>query len=65
MGKKLTEKITWVGKVDWTLTTFHGDEYSTHKASSYNSYLVSDQKTALIDTVWQPYDKEFFKNLKA
>ena len=65
MGKKLTEKITWVGKVDWTLTTFHGDEYSTHKASSYNSYLVRDQKTALIDTVWQPYDKEFVKNLKA
>jgi flavorubredoxin len=65
MGKKLTEKITWVGKVDWTLTTFHGDEYSTHKASSYNSYLVRDQKTALIDTVWQPYDKEFIKNLKA
>ncbi len=65
MGKVLTEKVTWVGKVDWTLKRFHGDEYSTHKASSYNSYLVRDQKTALIDTVWQPYDKEFVANLKA
>ena len=57
MGKKLTDRITWVGKVDWTLKKFHGDEYSTHKASSYNSYLVRDEKTALIDTVWLPYDK--------
>jgi len=64
MGKKLTDKVTWVGKVDWTLTTFHGEEYSTHKGSSYNSYLVRDKKTALIDTVWQPYDKEFVAHLK-
>jgi flavorubredoxin len=64
MGKQLTDRITWVGKVDWTLKKFHGDEYSTHKASSYNSYLVRDQKTALIDTVWKPYDKEFIARLK-
>jgi anaerobic nitric oxide reductase flavorubredoxin len=64
MGKKLTDKVTWVGKVDWTLTRFHGDEYSTHKGSSYNSYLIRDEKTVLIDTVWQPFDKEFVRNLK-
>jgi flavorubredoxin len=64
MGKKLTEKVTWVGKVDWVLTTFHGEEYSTHKGTSYNSYLVRDKKTILIDTVWQPYDKEFVRHLK-
>ncbi len=64
MGKKLTDKVTWVGQVDWTLTKFHGDEYSTHKGSSYNSYLVRDQKTVLIDTVWQPFSKEFVENLK-
>ncbi|WP_242984914.1 MBL fold metallo-hydrolase, partial [Clostridium sp. 2-1] len=39
-------------------------EYSTHKGSSYNSYLVRDKKTALIDTVWQPFDKEFVARLK-
>ncbi len=64
MGKQLTSKVSWVGKVDWELTRFHGDEYSTHKGSSYNSYLVRDQKTVLIDTVWQPFDKEFVDRLK-
>lgn len=64
MGKQLTDKVSWVGKVDWELKKFHGDEYSTRKGSSYNSYLVRDQKTALIDTVWQPFDKEFVKRLK-
>lgn len=64
MGKKLTDKVSWVGKVDWELIRFHGDEYSTHKGSSYNSYLVRDRKVALIDTVWQPFDKEFVQRLK-
>lgn len=64
MAKKLTEKVTWVGKVDWELKRFHGDEYSVDKGSSYNSYLVRDEKTVLIDTVWQPFDKEFVARLK-
>lgn len=64
MRKKLTDKVTWVGKVDWALTRFHGDEYSIDKGSSYNSYLIRDQKIVLIDTVWQPFDKEFVRNLK-
>lgn len=64
MGKKLTDKVTWVGKTDWILEKFHGEEYSTSKGSTYNSYLIRDKKTALIDTVWQPFDKEFVKNLK-
>lgn len=62
--KKLTDTVSWVGKIDWELTRFHGNEYSTHRGSSYNSYLVRDQKTALIDTVWQPFDKEFVARLK-
>ena len=63
MAKKLTDRVSWVGKVDWELKTFHGDEYSTHRGSSYNSYLVRDEKTVLIDTVWKPYDEEFISNL--
>lgn len=63
MAKKVTDRVTWVGKTDWELTHFHGDEYSTHRGSSYNSYLIRDQKTALIDTVWQPYDREFVSRL--
>lgn len=64
MSKKITENVTWVGKVDWELKSFHGNEYSTRKGSSYNSYLIRDEKTVLIDTVWQPYDKEFVTRLK-
>lgn len=64
MSKKLTEKVSWVGKTDWELTRFHGDEYSTRRGSSYNSYLVRDKKTALIDTVWKPFDEEFVQGLK-
>ncbi len=63
MAKKITDRVTWVGKVDWELTHFHGDELSTHRGSSYNSYLVRDEKVALIDTVWQPYDREFVSRL--
>lgn len=65
MGKKISDRVTWVGKTDWELTHFHGDELSTFDGSSYNSYLVrGDAKTVLIDTVWLPYDKEFVQRLK-
>lgn len=64
MGKIITDRVTWVGKVDWELTKFHGDELSTKKGTSYNSYLIRDKKTALVDTVWLPYDKEFVRKLK-
>lgn len=64
MGKTLTGKVTWVGKVDWELKKFHGDEYTTRKGSSYNAYLIRDGKNVLIDTVWKPYDKEFVQNLQ-
>lgn len=64
MGKKITNKVTWVGKIDWELKSFHGNEYSTRKGSSYNAYLIRDKKTVLIDTVWQPFDKEFVTRLR-
>lgn len=63
-SKKITDKVTWVGKVDWELKSFHGEELSTHRGSTYNSYLIRDEKVALIDTVWLPFDKEFVKKLK-
>lgn len=55
MSYKISDKVTWVGKIDWELTRFHGDEYSVYRGSSYNSYLIRDEKTVLIDTVWKPY----------
>ena len=63
MKKQVKNNVYWVGKVDWELQQFHGDEYSTHKGSSYNSYLIKEEKTVLIDTVWAPFAEEFVGNL--
>lgn len=64
MSFKINDNVTWVGKIDWELRTFHGEDLSTHRGSSYNSYLVRDEKVALIDTVWEPFAEEFVENLK-
>lgn len=63
MNFKINDSVTWVGKIDWELRKFHGEELSTFRGSSYNSYLVRDEKIALIDTVWSPFDKEFIAKL--
>ncbi len=65
MKKKLKNNVYWLGKVDWDLRTFHGEELSTHRGSTYNSYLIKEEKNVLIDTVWLPYAKEFVENLKS
>jgi flavorubredoxin len=51
MRRKITDRVTWVGKTDWELKHFHGHEYSIRKGSSYNSYLIKDKMNVLIDTV--------------
>jgi anaerobic nitric oxide reductase flavorubredoxin len=63
MAVTIKNNVQWVGKIDWELKKFHGDEYSTHRGSSYNSYLIKEDKIALIDTVWAPFAKEFVENL--
>lgn len=64
MNFKIKENIIWVGKIDWELRKFHGFELSTNRGSTYNSYLVRDEKNVLIDTVWEPFANEFVENLK-
>lgn len=63
MKKNIKNNVYWVGKTDWELRNFHGNEYSTHKGSTYNSYLIQEGKNVLIDTVWAPFSLEFVKNL--
>jgi flavorubredoxin len=63
MKKLIKNNVDWIGKIDWELRTFHGEEFSTHSGSSYNSYLIREEKTVLVDTVWLPYAKEFVDNL--
>jgi len=41
--------IYWVGGIDWDIRNFHG--YSTNRGTTYNSYLIIDEKITLIDTV--------------
>jgi anaerobic nitric oxide reductase flavorubredoxin len=64
MAFKVKNNVSWVGKIDWDLRKFHGNEFSTRRGSSYNSYLVREEKTALIDTVWRPFSAEFIANLE-
>lgn len=46
---KLKEGIYWVGAIDWDLRNFHG--YLTQRGSTYNAYLIIDEKITLIDNV--------------
>jgi len=64
MKIKVKNNVDWVGKIDWELEYFHGNEYSTHRGSTYNSYLVREEKNLVIDTVWKPFAKEYVDNLK-
>ena len=63
MKKLITNNVYWVGKNDWELRQFHGYEYSTYKGSTYNSYLINENKKVLVDTVYQPFATEFIDNL--
>ena len=63
MKVNIKNNVFWIGKLDWDIRKFHGNEYSTHHGSSYNSYLIKEEKNVLIDTVWLPYGGEFVKNL--
>jgi flavorubredoxin len=63
MSINVKNNVYWVGKIDWELRKFHGDEYSTHRGSTYNSYLIKEEKIALVETVWAPFSKEFVAQL--
>jgi len=53
---ELMKGVYWVGAIDWNVRNFHG--YSTHRGSTYNAYLIVDEKIALIDTVKAPFYEE-------
>ena len=53
---QLARGVYWVGAIDWNVRNFHG--YSTHRGTTYNAYLIVDEKVALIDTVKAPFYDE-------
>lgn len=62
--KKIADNVYWVGATDWSVRYFHGTELSTHRGSTYNSYLIKDERIVLIDTVWEPLTERFLENLR-
>ncbi|MEM2098838.1 MAG: FprA family A-type flavoprotein [Candidatus Bathyarchaeia archaeon] len=61
MKAVLAEGISWVGVVDWNIRDFHG--YITRRGTTYNAYLVQDEKTALVDTVKHTFSAELLRNI--
>jgi anaerobic nitric oxide reductase flavorubredoxin len=61
---EIKKDIYWVGVKDWDLRVFHGHELTTHRGSTYNSYIIKDEKTVLVDTVWDPYKEDFAERLE-
>lgn len=60
---RIKDEIYSVGIRDWELRHFHGHELSTHRGSTYNSYLIKDEKNILVDTVWDPFKEAFTDKL--
>jgi flavorubredoxin len=53
--------IFWVGAIDWNIRDFHG--YLTPKGTTYNAFLVMDEKNALFDTVRAPFKRDLIRHI--
>ncbi|MCI7465504.1 MAG: FprA family A-type flavoprotein, partial [Bacteroidales bacterium] len=58
---EIAKDIYSVGVKDWNVRNFHG--YLTQKGSTYNAYLIIDEKITLIDTVKAPFCEEFLERI--
>lgn len=61
---KILPDIYSVGVVDWNVRTFHGRTYSTNRGTTYNAYLIIDEKVVLVDTVLGSFSDELIQNIK-
>jgi flavorubredoxin len=59
---EIKPNVYWVGAVDWNIRDFHG--YSTYKGTSYNAFLVKDEKIALFDTVKKPFLSDLLHRIR-
>ena len=60
---EMKKGIYWVGAIDWDLRNFHG--YLTQRGSTYNAYLIIDEKVTLIDTVKQYKKDEMLQRIRS
>ena len=58
---EIADKIYDVGVIDWNIRDFHG--YSTELGTSYNAFLIIDEKTVLIDSVKKDFADELIQNI--
>ena len=59
---ELAKNVYWVGAIDWITRDFHG--YSTYRGTTYNAYLIVDDKITLIDTVKKPYKSDLLHRIR-
>ena len=59
---KLKEGVYWVGAIDWNIRDFHG--YHTARGTTYNAYLIIDEKKTLVDTVKADFTNDLINNIK-
>ena len=60
--RKITDAVTWVGGYDRRLALFE-NLFPISRGITYNSYLILDEKTALIDTVDSSITRQFLENI--
>ena len=60
--RKITDNITWVGGSDRRLALFE-NLFPISRGVAYNSYLIADEKTALVDTVDSSLSRQFLENI--
>ena len=58
---EIADGIFWVGSIDWNIRDFHG--YSTNHGTTYNAYLIVDEKITLIDTVKKEFADEIIEKI--
>lgn len=62
-AKKVTDDLYWIGGSDRRLALFE-NVYPIPRGVSYNSYVLLDEKTVLLDTVDASISGLFFENLE-
>ena len=62
---EIKKGIYWVGVIDWNMRSFHGHTFATKRGTTYNAYLIVDEKIALVDTVYGPFADELIEKIRS
>ncbi len=59
---EILKDIYWVGAIDWNIRDFHG--YSVDRGTTYNAFLLMDDKITLFDTVKKGFKGDLLENIR-